>query len=158
MSQTPVSSVQAWSALGILLVFAGFAGYVVYVATADGTTDGLWSRILVIFSSFEALGFAAAGLLLGQQINATTARRVTDLEAKNDSLSEELAQAELKNSKIVGATLPALRTVRKQLEMQQSADGKGSEFAELQVQVQRDTVLQLLNEVIAETDAAQHRR
>ncbi|WP_372529788.1 hypothetical protein [Aurantimonas coralicida] len=157
MSAKPVSSLQAVSALGILIVFALFAGYVVYVASS-GATDGVWSRILVIFSSFEALGFAAAGLLLGQQINATTARRVSELETKNDGLAADLTKAELQNSKLVGATLPTLRTVRKQLEMQHAADGKSTEFAELQVQVQRDTVLQLLDEVIAETDAAQHRR
>lgn len=73
---------QILAAVAIMVIFAGFAFYVAAEAKATEDDSERWSRLLTIFSSIEALGFAAAGLLLGQSV-AAPAR--TALRASEDA-------------------------------------------------------------------------
>jgi len=49
-----------------LIVFIGFAIYLIAVAGAEETR---WTRIAWVFAWVEAVAFAAAGLLFGSTVN-----------------------------------------------------------------------------------------
>jgi len=60
---------EAMSWIAALVVLIGFAILVYQMLSVDAsTTDGEWSRKLVIFNSVQALAFGAAGLLFGSRI------------------------------------------------------------------------------------------
>ncbi|WGW02410.1 hypothetical protein [Tropicibacter oceani] len=76
----------AMGALVIVIAFLGFAYYLVGQASADAET---WNRLFSLFSSLEALGFAAAGLLLGRSVGLPGARAIDALQRENAQLSAE---------------------------------------------------------------------
>lgn len=73
---------------GAILVSAAFVAFVIFLLIrADAATSDQWARYLTLFSSVEALGFAAAGMLLGRTIDEPTRESVKALRAANDALS-----------------------------------------------------------------------
>jgi len=84
-----VEMLKEYSAIGALVIvvaFLGFAYYLVHQASADPET---WNRLFSLFSSLEALGFAAAGLLLGKSVGLPGAKAIDALQRENAQLSVE---------------------------------------------------------------------
>lgn len=68
----------------LLLAYFGFTVFVAVQSSDAGTEH--WSRLITLFSSLEALGFAAAGLLLGQSIERPHREAMAALSATNTTL------------------------------------------------------------------------
>jgi hypothetical protein len=60
------------TAVVALLVWAGFAGYLLY---RSSSAEVQWTRIAWVFSSVEAVAFAAAGLIFGTTVNRQQAQQ-----------------------------------------------------------------------------------
>jgi len=110
---TDISTTQIIAAVLIFLGFAGFAGYVVSIA--NEATDAEWARVLVVFTSFEALGFAAAGLLLGRQVSRATLERLKDVEQRNTVLAQEAAASEGARVEIAETTIAQVSAAKAML-------------------------------------------
>ena len=93
-----LTTVPIVSAVAIFALFTGLAGWLVWHIPDTG--DDAWARMLTIFSSFEALAFAAAGLLLGERLNGRTLRALTASGKTIDNLRGSLAENE---ERLVGA-------------------------------------------------------
>ena len=76
----------------IFILYILFAAMVVgFAFRAD---DANWARILVVFSSVESIGFAAAGVLIGQRVNADARRQLTEAQVETRELNASLRQVE----------------------------------------------------------------
>jgi hypothetical protein len=83
---------QTYVAVAIILCFFGFA---FFIASQSMTlSDSQWTRLYAIFSSLEALGFAAAGMILGRTIDAPNLSRLRDLERQNAAFSMQQKQSD----------------------------------------------------------------
>jgi hypothetical protein len=68
------------AAAAALLIWVGFA---IYLLSQSGASDVKWTRVAWVFSSIEAVAFAAAGLLFGTTVNRQRAERAeADAESK----------------------------------------------------------------------------
>jgi len=67
----------------VFLVFVLFLG-----REAQTATDESWARLLTLFSSIEALAFAAAGLLLGRAVDRPTREAVNAQKAAIETLTQ----------------------------------------------------------------------
>lgn len=74
-------------------IVAAFFAFTYYVA-AEGleVEDEKWIRLYSIFSSVEALGFAAAGLILGRTIETPQVNQLRTLETQNATLAAQKQQ------------------------------------------------------------------
>lgn len=86
------TQLQARMAWIIVVLFFAFAFFVAY--SAIGTQDAAWSRLYAVFSSIEALGFAAAGVILGRRIDAPQVAQMRKLETDNAALAAQQHQNE----------------------------------------------------------------
>lgn len=80
-----------------LVVFALFTAYM--VSQADNGNDVTWTRLAWIFSSVEAIAFAAAGALFGAQVHRERAEKAEEEARKH---SEDAAKG-----RALAATLKA---------------------------------------------------
>ncbi|MAU98481.1 MAG: hypothetical protein CMP81_21790 [Fulvimarina sp.] len=120
MSDTPssdppsaITSPWAAGAAALILVsFFGFSGWLAWLAaSATGTdADGVWARILVIFTSFESIAFAAAGFLFGGQLSRQSLRALQRSETERGKDKAAMADATHAMSE-VKANLVALNLV-----------------------------------------------
>ena len=85
-------------AIAVFAVFSAVALVTLYAAWDKGIADAQWGRILVVFSSLEALGFAAAGVLIGSSIESPTRRvledRARDAEDRLKTSAEAIEEIE----------------------------------------------------------------
>ncbi|MDQ6807294.1 MAG: hypothetical protein M3065_20595 [Actinomycetota bacterium] len=79
-----------------LLIWVGFA---IYLLIQSGAKDVKWTRLAWVFSSVEAVAFAAAGLLFGTTVNRQRAERA---EADADS-----TRTEAENGRVLATALKA---------------------------------------------------
>ena len=127
---TPRRGATYRGAIAVFAVFSAVALATLYAAWSAGVDDTRWSRILVIFSSLEALGFAAAGVLIGSSIESPTRRVLEDrardaedrlrtgAEAIEDierSLAPDEGGRESARAEIPGAAAERLATVRRMM-------------------------------------------
>lgn len=92
--------VNAWAAVAIVVVFALFSAYLAH--SSHGATADQWTRLLTLFKSFEALGFAGAGVLLGQQVARPTEKLLGETQT---ALSEEREKVDAAKSDARAAEL-----------------------------------------------------
>ena len=76
----------ALSAAAVVLVI--WVGFAAYLMIRSGTTEVTWTRIAWVFSSVEAVIFAAAGLLYGTTVNRQRAERAEAQAALNQRDAE----------------------------------------------------------------------
>jgi hypothetical protein len=83
------NNLSRWNWLAAIAISAAFCAFIVFLLSkADSADDGDWARYLTLFSSVEALGFAAAGMLLGRTIDKPTRDSVEALKSANDALTQ----------------------------------------------------------------------
>ncbi len=106
-----LSPANLWAAAAIVAVFTGFCIYLVGQAASDIEPDQ-WARLLVIFSSFEALAFAAAGLLPGNQIGARSLRALREADQELGRAEAEADGATAKAKTIAEKTIAAAERLK----------------------------------------------
>lgn len=124
----------------IFAIFALFSGGVLMFAL-DTDAEG-WARILVIFSTFEALGFAAAGLLLGERGNARNAADLTRTRQRNTALEHRMQSVRAEAIEVAETTRANLDAALCLLDADAPAIESGGAL-------QRDGALALLREAKA---------
>jgi hypothetical protein len=81
-----------WVAVAVLALWTGFTVYMITRAGSDG--EVLWTRLAWLFSSVEAVAFAAAGALFGSSVQRDRAEAAERRADKNaDRASNGLALA-----------------------------------------------------------------
>ena len=76
------------SVAGAMIIVVAFLAFTFYVASrAETETPEAWNRLYAVFSSIEALGFAAAGLILGRTIDIPSRQEMRSLQESNAELS-----------------------------------------------------------------------
>ena len=96
----------------ILVSFFGFSGWLAWLVTHPTGTNGEseWARILVIFTSFESIAFAAAGFLFGGQLSRQSLRALQHSETERGKDKGAMADASRTMSEMK-ANLMALNLV-----------------------------------------------
>lgn len=84
-----MEKLKEYSAIGALVIVIAFLGFAYYLVDQASVEPETWNRLFSIFSSLEALGFAAAGLLLGRSVGLPGAQAIDALQRENAQLSVE---------------------------------------------------------------------
>jgi len=108
-----LSNVGVWVGVGVIAVWLGM---LVWLISQRGENEIIWSRLVFLLGSIEAVAFAAAGALFGTQVQRERVKDAKMSEAKAKEEAEASKDGELK-----GVTLAA--TVRAEADM---ADAKRS--------------------------------
>ena len=77
---------QGWALAAALVVMAAWLAMAGYLLTQADAPDDRWTRIGLVFSSIQAVAFAAAGALFGATV---TAQRVEDAKHRADRAEGE---------------------------------------------------------------------
>lgn len=115
-THNPPASARALSGWGLgvaIAVLLAFAGFVIVMVTWTDEDEVEWTRLAWIFSSIEAIAFAAAGALFGSTVQrqraetaeANAKKNATDAE-KGRSLANQLkSEAVLDDNALEGASV-----------------------------------------------------
>lgn len=100
--QRSASRLSGWALFAAVVAILAYGAMIVFLVTAADSQEVVWSRLIYVFSSVQALAFAAAGTLWGTTISQA---RVEKAEAQ---ASESAVDAT--NGKALAAALKAEST------------------------------------------------
>lgn len=80
-SSSRLSREGTWIAILVLL---GFSGLVVTMIASSSSSEQTWIRLAWVFSSVEAIAFAAAGAIFGSSVHRERAEKAEGRAAKNE--------------------------------------------------------------------------
>jgi hypothetical protein len=85
MQETKASSSLSGPGVWVaVLVLLGFAGLVVTMILSANVTEQTWIRLAWVFSSVEAIAFAAAGAIFGSSVHRERAEKAEERAVKNE--------------------------------------------------------------------------
>lgn len=90
------SSLRGWSLFSALIAVAVYAAMVAVLVLSASSEEVVWSRLVYVFASIQALAFAAAGALWGttvSQARIERAERSADENARDANNGRALASA-----------------------------------------------------------------
>ncbi len=76
-------------AIGVLVAYVYFVMFLLDEIKAENND---WARMMILFSSVEAIVFAAAGFLFGQQINKKRAEKAEEAEKEAKDEKKEIKE------------------------------------------------------------------